>query len=100
MHPFDFYHVRGPSFFNPIGSVGGISHSVDHEQNWPLPLMNSAPTLRHAIPLTTSSLPRSARLIVLAAAFGALLFDGVELGLMPVCSLSVAKNLLGEQFTV
>ncbi|HYT61847.1 MAG TPA: MFS transporter [Haliangiales bacterium] len=62
--------------------------------------MNSAPTLTLAVPVTTSSLPRSARLLVLAAAFGALLFDGVELGLMPVGSLSVAKNLLGEQFTV
>ncbi len=62
--------------------------------------MNSAPTLTLAVPVTTSSLPRSARLLVIAAAFGALLFDGVELGLMPVGSLSVAKNLLGEQFTV
>ncbi len=46
-----------------------------------------------------ASLSRSARLLVLAAAVGALLFDGVELGLMPVCSISVTKNLLGDAFT-
>jgi MFS family permease len=36
---------------------------------------------------------------VLAAAFLGLLFDGVELGLMPVASLSVSKSLLGDAFT-
>ncbi|MFO0939137.1 MAG: MFS transporter [Pirellulales bacterium] len=36
---------------------------------------------------------------VLAASFLALLFDGFELGLMPVASLSVSKSLLGESFT-
>jgi MFS transporter, SHS family, sialic acid transporter len=36
---------------------------------------------------------------VLIAALLALLFDGVELGLMPVASLSVTKSLLGEQYT-
>jgi len=40
-----------------------------------------------------------ARMAVLAAAFLGLLFDGVELGLMPVASLSVSKSLLGAQFT-
>src|SRR4051794_16692375 len=39
------------------------------------------------------------RLAVLAASFLALVFDGVELGLMPVASLSVSKSLLGEAFT-
>jgi len=36
---------------------------------------------------------------VLAAAFAALLFDGFELGLMPLASLSVSKNLLGPAYT-
>ncbi|MFN9719667.1 MAG: MFS transporter [Planctomycetota bacterium] len=39
------------------------------------------------------------RYAVLAAAFLGLLFDGVELGLMPIASLSVSKSLLGVQFT-
>jgi MFS transporter, SHS family, sialic acid transporter len=39
------------------------------------------------------------RFIVLIAAFLALLFDGMELGLMPVASLSVSKSLLGAGFT-
>lgn len=44
-------------------------------------------------------LPPRARAAVLAAAFLGLVFDGVELGLMPVASLSVSKGLLGEAFT-
>src|SRR5436190_6876723 len=40
-----------------------------------------------------------ARVAVLAAAFLGLVFDGVELGLMPVASISVSKSLLGEAFT-
>lgn len=36
---------------------------------------------------------------VLAAAFLGLVFDGFELGLMPVASLSVTKSLMGEAFT-
>ncbi len=36
-----------------------------------------------------------ARMAVLLAAVGGLLFDGVELGLMPVASLSVSQSLLG-----
>jgi len=36
---------------------------------------------------------------VLLAAFLGLVFDGIELGLMPVASLSVAKSLLGADFT-
>jgi len=51
---------------------------------------NSSPTL---------PLSRSARWAVLAAAFAGLLFDGFELGLMPVASLSVSQSLLGERFT-
>lgn len=44
-------------------------------------------------------LPPRARYVVLFAAIGALLFDGVELGLMPVASLSVSQSLLGDAFT-
>lgn len=47
----------------------------------------------------TPSLSRSARYVVLFTAIGGLLFDGVELGLMPVASLSVSQSLLGEAFT-
>lgn len=41
----------------------------------------------------------SQRYLVLVTAFLALVFDGVELGLMPVASLSVSKSLLGPAFT-
>jgi MFS transporter, SHS family, sialic acid transporter len=44
-------------------------------------------------------LSRAARVCVLAAAFSGLVFDGIELGLMPVASLSVSKSLLGFAFT-
>jgi MFS family permease len=44
-------------------------------------------------------LSRGGRYVVLAAAFAALLFDGFELGLMPLASLSVSKALLGPAFT-
>ncbi len=44
-------------------------------------------------------LSRGARFAVLAAAFGGLLFDGFELGLMPLASLSVSKSLLGVNYT-
>lgn len=47
----------------------------------------------------TSPLSRGARLAVLAAAFGGLLFDGFELGLMPLASLSVSRDLLGADYT-
>jgi hypothetical protein len=36
------------------------------------------------------------RMFVLTVAFAALVFDGVELGLMPVASLSVSQSLLGD----
>lgn len=39
------------------------------------------------------------RYLVLTTAFLALVFDGVELGLMPVASLSVSRSLLGSAFT-
>ena len=47
----------------------------------------------------TASLSKSARYVVLLAAIGGLLFDGVELGLMPVASLSVSQSLLGDAYT-
>lgn len=46
-----------------------------------------------------SKLSIRAKTSVLAASFLALLFDGFELGLMPIASLSVSKSLLGESFT-
>ena len=48
---------------------------------------------------TPAPLSRGGRYAVLAAAFGALLFDGFELGLMPLASLSVSKDLLGPAYT-
>lgn len=42
---------------------------------------------------------RGRQFAVLLAAFGALVFDGVELGLMPVASLSVSESLLGEGYS-
>jgi MFS family permease len=48
---------------------------------------------------TTYELSKNARLAVLAAAFIGLVFDGIELGLMPIASLSVSKSLLGDKFT-
>lgn len=41
----------------------------------------------------------SARRIVLTAAIAGLLFDGFELGLMPVASLAVSESLLGDAYT-
>ena len=54
------------------------------------------------MPTTISApleLSRLARLAVLAAAFLGLLFDGFELGLMPVASRSVTQGLSGANFT-
>ena len=39
------------------------------------------------------------RMFVLAVTFAGLLFDGLEMGLMPVASLSVSKSLLGAAYT-
>lgn len=49
--------------------------------------------------MTVAPLSRSARVAVLVAASLGLIFDGIELGLMPVASLSVSKSLLGEAYT-
>jgi predicted MFS family arabinose efflux permease len=46
-----------------------------------------------------AALSPGGRAAVLAAAFLGLVFDGFELGLMPVASLSVTKSLMGESFT-
>ncbi len=51
-----------------------------------------------ATPPAATLSPRG-RAAVLAAAFLGLVFDGFELGLMPVASLSVTKSLLGEAYT-
>jgi MFS family permease len=56
--------------------------------------MDQSPTA--VVPLTLS---QKARLVVLFAAFSGLLFDGIELGLMPIASISVTKSLLGPRFT-
>ncbi|MBI2686337.1 MAG: MFS transporter [Acidobacteria bacterium] len=42
---------------------------------------------------------RNARAAVLAASFLGLVFDGVELGLMPIAALSVSKSLLGDAYS-
>ncbi len=49
--------------------------------------------------MSTASLSPRLRYVVLFTAIGGLLFDGVELGLMPVASLSVSQSLLGDAFT-
>jgi len=52
---------------------------------------------RAAAPAT--ALSPGGRAAVLAAAFLGLVFDGFELGLMPMASLSVTKSLLGADYT-
>lgn len=49
--------------------------------------------------MNAPSLSPRARYAVLFAAIGGLLFDGLELGLMPVASLSVSQSLLGTAYT-
>jgi MFS family permease len=51
------------------------------------------------VPSAPLELSRGARWAVLSAAFLGLVFDGIELGLMPVASLSVTRSLLGDSFT-
>jgi MFS family permease len=48
--------------------------------------------------IPTAALSPQARIFVLGAAFGGLLFDGMELGLMPLCSFSITRDLLGPEF--
>jgi SHS family sialic acid transporter-like MFS transporter len=47
----------------------------------------------------SNELSSAARAAVLAAAFLGLMFDGIELGLMPVASRSVSQGLLGADYT-
>ncbi|MFM7249406.1 MAG: MFS transporter, partial [Planctomycetaceae bacterium] len=49
--------------------------------------------------MTAPSLSRPARAAVLAAAILAMVFDGVELGMMPVASLAASRTLLGAAWT-
>ena len=49
--------------------------------------------------MNEAALSPRAKVAVLTAAFLGLVFDGVELGLMPVASLSISKSLLGNAFT-
>jgi SHS family sialic acid transporter-like MFS transporter len=49
--------------------------------------------------MSTPPLTPRARYAVLFVAFAALLFDGMELGLMPIAAGSVAKSFLGDAFT-
>jgi MFS family permease len=50
-------------------------------------------------PTAPMMLTPTSRWIVLGAASLGLLFDGIELGLMPVASLSVSQSLLQDQYT-
>ena len=52
-----------------------------------------------ATPAGSPLSPRG-RAAVLAAAFLGLVFDGFELGLMPVASLSVTKSLMGQHLAL
>jgi SHS family sialic acid transporter-like MFS transporter len=49
--------------------------------------------------MSAAPLSSRARYAVLFVAFAALLFDGMELGLMPIAAGSVAKSFLGDAFT-
>ena len=48
-------------------------------------------------PTVPTELSKSAHIAVLTAAFLGLVFDGFELGLMPVAAPSVTKSLLGNE---
>ena len=48
--------------------------------------------------MSAKTLTTRQRFIVLMAAFGGLVFDGFELGLMPQASLPVTLSLMGEEF--
>jgi len=55
--------------------------------------------MSHVTSSAPGELSKNARFAVLSCAFLGLVFDGFELGLMPVASLSVTKSLLGEAYT-
>jgi SHS family sialic acid transporter-like MFS transporter len=67
----------------------------------PSPAAPASDALAAATPARAhpGALPRLARTVVLCAAFAGLLFDGFELGLMPLASLSVSRDLLGASYT-
>ncbi|MFM7927355.1 MAG: hypothetical protein ACKO9Q_06530, partial [Pirellula sp.] len=50
-------------------------------------------------PTKTTSMSTAWRWMILVASSLGLLFDGIELGLMPVASLSVSQSLLQDQYT-
>ncbi|MCE2810537.1 MAG: MFS transporter, partial [Planctomycetaceae bacterium] len=50
-------------------------------------------------PTTTTRMSTASRWMILVASSLGLLFDGIELGLMPVASLSVSQSLLQDQYT-
>ena len=52
-----------------------------------------------SVPASTAGLPPHERALVLVAAILAMVFDGVELGMMPVASLAVSRTLLGGAWT-
>src|SRR5262245_45044720 len=52
-----------------------------------------------SMPSASQELSKAARWAVLLAAFLGLVFDGFELGLMPVASSSVTKSFFGAEFT-
>lgn len=49
--------------------------------------------------MSERTLSPTAKAMILTAAFLGMVFDGVELGLMPIASLSVSKSLLGDAYT-
>jgi len=61
------------------------------------PLASTPPVISERAAYGT--LRRRTRFLVLVAAFAGLLFDGFELGLMPLASLSVSRDLLGVAYT-
>ncbi len=63
------------------------------------PVKSQLPSSPPPVDARPGSLGRRARVVVLGAAFGGLLFDGFELGLMPLASLSVSQDLLGAGYT-
>lgn len=58
------------------------------------PASPGIPPVRNSPDLT-----RAARIVVLLASFAGLVFDGWELGLMPIASLSITKSLVGVHYT-
>jgi len=48
--------------------------------------------------MNVSRLTSAQRMLVLFAAFGGLVFDGFELGLMPQASLPITQSMMGEAF--